>query len=132
MKNTGKNALPSVRGNILAVSANIAIVSVIYLFVGATVSYVLKNTFPRHSADWESWPRWKQILDISVEMMVIVIISFWLTYFARYIIPIIHVRHSLEHLIESTGVQIAFLYAVFVFLEVLDDKLIWVYKDIFG
>jgi hypothetical protein len=27
---------------------------------------------------------------------------------------------------------VSFLYAIFVFLEVLDDKLLRVYKDIFG
>ena len=126
------NALPSVRNNVLAVSANLAIIAVLYLFLGATVSYVFKNVFPQHDASWEAWPRWKQLLDISVEMSVIVVSAFWVTYFARYLIPIIPVRPSLEHLIETSGGQVAFLYAIFVFLEVLDDKLIWVYKDIFG
>jgi len=132
MKNTGINALPSLRNNVLAVSANLAIIAVLYLFLGATVSYVFKHIFPEHNAAWEAWPRWKQILDISLEMSVIVVSAFWVTYFARYLIPIIPVRPSLEHLIETSGGQVAFLYAVFVFLEVLDDKLIWVYKDIFG
>lgn len=132
MKNTGINAIPSVKGHVLSVSANLAIVSVLYLFLGATISYVFKQVFPEHNSEWEALPRWKQILDISVEMAIIVVSSFWITYLARYLIPIIPVRPSLEHLIESAGGQIAFLYAVFVFLEVLDDKLIWVYKDIFG
>ncbi len=132
MKNTGANALPSVQGHILSISANLAIISVLYLFLGATISYLLKNLFPEHGPEWEAWPLWKQIADISVEMMIIVITAFWITYFARYLIPIIPVRPALEHLIESAGGQVAFLYAVFVFLEVLDDKLIWVYKDIFG
>jgi len=132
MKNTGMNALPSVKGHILSVTANLAIIAVLYLFMGATVSYILKNVFPKHTAEWEAWPRWMQILDISAEMSLIVVTAFWITYLARYLIPIIPVRPSLEHLIESSGGQVAFLYAVFVFLEVLDDKLIWVYKDIFG
>ena len=132
MKNTGINALPSVKGHILSVSANLAIIAVLYLFMGATISYIFKNVFPKHDTAWESWPRWMQILDISAEMSLIVVTAFWITYLARYLIPIIPVRPSLEHLIESSGGQVAFLYAVFVFLEVLDDKLIWVYKDIFG
>ena len=132
MKNTGINAIPSVKHNVLSVSANLGIIAVIYLFLGASVSYILKRVFPPHDSDWESWPRWKQILDISVEMSVIVISTFWITYFARFIIPVVPVPPSLEQLIEASGGQVAFLYAVFVFLEVLDDKLLWVYKDIFG
>ncbi len=132
MKNTGINALPSVRNNVLAITANLAIIGVLYLFLGATVSYTLRYLFPEHNAEWESWPRWRQILDIAAEMSLIVVSAFWVTYFARYLIPVIPVRPALEHLIESSGGQVAFLYAVFLFLEVLDDKLIWVYKDIFG
>lgn len=132
MKNTGINALPSVRNNVLAISANLAIIAVLYLFLGATVSYIFKRVFPDHDASWEALPKWIQLLDISVEMSIIVVSAFWITYFARYLIPIIPIRPSLENLIEASGGQIAFLYAVFVFLEVLDDKLIWVYKDIFG
>ncbi len=132
MKNTGVNALPSIRGHILSISANLALVAVLYLFMGTTISYVLKNIFPEHNPSWEALPRWMQILDISVEMAIIVVTAFWVTYFARYLIPIVPVRPSLEYLIESSGGQVAFLYAIFVFLEVLDDKLLWVYKDIFG
>ncbi len=132
MKNTGVNALPSIRGHILSISANLALVAVLYLFMGTTISYVLKNIFPEHNPSWEALPRWMQILDISVEMAIIVVTAFWVTYFARYLIPIVPVRPALEHLIESSGGQVAFLYAIFVFLEVLDDKLLWVYKDIFG
>jgi hypothetical protein len=132
MKNKGINAIPSVKNNVLSVSANLAIIAVIYLFLGASVSYILKLVFSPHDSAWESWPRWKQLLDISLEMSIIVVTAFWITYFARYIIPIIPVPASLEQLIEASGGQVAFLYAVFVFLEVLDDKLLWVYKDIFG
>ena len=132
MKNTGINALPSVRGHVLSVSANLALIAILYLFMGTTISYALKNIFPEHNSEWQAWPRWMQILDISVEMAIIVVTAFWVTYFARYLIPIVPVRPALEHLIESAGGQVAFLYAIFVFLEVLDDKLLWVYKDIFG
>ena len=132
MKNTGVNALPSVKGHVLSDTANLAIIAVLYLFMGASVSYIFKKVFPEHDSAWEKWTRWKQVLDISVEMSLIVVSAFWITYFARYLIPIVPVRSSLEHLIESSGGQVAFFYAVFVFLEVLDDKLIWVYKDIFG
>ena len=37
----------------------------------------------------------------------------------------------LEYYVESFGGQVVFLYAVFVFLETLDDKLIAVFREIF-
>lgn len=132
MKNTGINAIPSVRNHVASVTLNIAIIAVLYLFLGASVSYLLRRVVPSFDSEWERWPRWKQILDVSLEMVVIVVSSFWITYAARYFIPIVPVKASLEHLIEQFGGQVSFLYAIFVFLEVLDDKLIFVYKDIFG
>ncbi len=131
MKNRGINAIPSVENNILAVTANLALIAVIYLFLGATVSYVLKRVFPEYNAEWEAWPKWMQVLDVSIEISAIVVSAFWISYFARYIIPIVPVPPALEHLLESSGGQVSFLYALFVFLEVVDDKLIRVYKDIF-
>jgi len=131
MKNRGINAIPSVENNVLAITLNLAFIAVIYLFLGATVSYMLKRVFPAYDSEWQSWPKWKQILDVSIEISAIVISAFWISYFARYIIPIVPVPPVLEHLLESSGGQVSFLYALFVFLEVVDDKLIWVYKDIF-
>lgn len=132
MKNTGINAIPSVKNHIWSVTFNIAIIAVLYLFLGASISYLLRRVVPTYDTEWERWPRWKQILDVSVEMVLIVVSSFWVTYYARYLIPIIPVKPSLEYLIEQFGGQVSFLYAIFVFLEVLDDKLIFIYKDIFA
>jgi len=132
MKNTGINAIPSVRGNVLAVTANLALIAAAYLFLGASVSYLLKQIFPPQDEVWNAWPKWAQILDVAVEMAVIVVSAFWISYFARFMIPIVPVPVKLEHLLEASGGQVSFLYAIFVFLEVLDDKLLRVYKDIFG
>lgn len=118
--------------NILAVTANLSLIAVLYLFLGASVSYALKRLFPEYNDEWKSWPKWQQILDVSIEMSIIVVSAFWISYFARFFIPIVPVPARLEYLLEASGGQVSFLYAIFVFLEVLDDKLIQVYKDIFG
>lgn len=132
MKNTGINAIPSVRGHIVAVTLNLALIAIVYLFLGASVSYALKQIFPPHDEEWNRWSKPAQLLDVAVEMSIIVVTAFWIGYFARYIIPIVPVPAKLESLLETSGAQVSFLYAIFVFLEVLDDKLLWVYKDIFG
>lgn len=131
MKNTGINAIPSVRGNVVAVTLNLALIAMVYLFLGASVSYALKKIFPAQDEEWNNWSKPAQLLDVAVEMAVIVVTAFWIGYFARYIIPIVPVPAKLEQLLETSGAQVSFLYAIFVFLEVLDDKLLWVYKDIF-
>ncbi len=132
MKNTGINAIPPVKGHVWSITLNIAVIAVFYLFLGASISYLLRQVVPAYDTEWERWPRWKQILDVSIEMVLIVVSAFWVTYFARYAIPVVPVKSNLEYLIEQFGGQVSFLYAIFVFLEVLDDKLIFIYKDIFA
>jgi hypothetical protein len=73
-----------------------------------------------------------QLADVSLEISIIVLIAFWLTYFVHSWIPVLPVSSALEHYIESFGGQMIFVYAVFIFMENLDDKLMHVFQDIFG
>lgn len=132
MKNTGLNHIPSVRGHTLNLTINLVFVAIFYVFLGAAVSYVLSKVFPKFDVEWEQRPNWQQALDVGLEISAIVLIAFWLTYFVHVWIPILPVSSALEHYIESFGGQMVFVYAVFIFMETLDDKLIHVFRDIFG
>lgn len=131
MKNTGLNRIPSVKGHILNLSLNLVFVAIFYVFFGAAVSYGLSKLFPAYDEKWEKSSLLYQILDVAAEMSIIVIVTFWLTYFANSSIPVLPVSSALEHYIESFGGQVVFLYAVFIFMETLDDKLIWLFREIF-
>lgn len=132
MKNSGPNRIPPVSGHIVNLTLNIVVIAVLYLFLGATASYGLSQVVPSFDDRWKALPMSMKLLDVSLEISGIVLASFWITYVARWFIPIFPVSSSLEQIIETFGGQVSFLYAVFIFLEVLDDKLIHVYKEIFG
>lgn len=132
MKNTGPNRIPPVTGHIVNLTLNIVVIAVLYLFLGATASYGLSQVVPSFDDKWKALPMSMKLADVSLEISAIVLASFWITYVARSVIPIFPVSVALEQIIETFGGQVSFLYAVFIFLEVLDDKLIHVYKEIFG
>lgn len=132
MKNTGLNRIPSVRGHMVALTVNLVFVAIFYVFLGAAVSYVLAKVFPTYDEGWEALPLWLQALDVATEMSFIVVIAFWLTYVVNTWIPILPVSSALEHYVESFGGQMVFIYAVFIFMDTLDDKLIRVFQEIFG
>lgn len=132
MKNVGLNSIPSVKGHITNLTLNLIFVAIFYLFLGAAVSYALRTLAPPFNAEWEALPNAVQALDVAVEISIIVLIAFWLTYVVHRWIPIFPVSSGLEHYIESFGAQVVFLYAVFLFMETLDDKLKHVFQDIFG
>jgi len=132
MKNLGLNHIPSVKGHVINLTGNLIFVGIFYVFLGGAISYLLKNLFPKFDEHWERLPNLIQLLDVSVEISIIVLIAFWLTYFVHSWIPVLPVSSALEHYIESFGGQMIFVYAVFIFMENLDDKLMHVFQDIFG
>lgn len=132
MKNTGLNRIPSVRGNIVPLTMNLVFVAIFYVFLGGAVSYGLAKIFPKYDEAWKSMPLPYQALDVATEVSVIVIVAFWLTYFVNMWLPVVRVSSALEHYIEAFGGQMVFIYAVFIFMETLDDKLIRVFQEIFG
>lgn len=131
MKNTGLNRIPSVKGYILNLTLNLVFVAIFYVFFGAAVSYGLSKVFPAYDEEWKKGSLLYQGADVAAEISIIVIVAFWLTYFVNSSIPILPISSALEYYIESFGGQVVFLYAVFIFMETLDDKLIWLFKEIF-
>jgi hypothetical protein len=131
-KNIGLNHIPSVKGQMLNLTINLVCVAVFYVFLGAAISYGLSQLFPDYDDEWKKRPLWQQALDVSAETSSIIVIAFWLTYFVHIWIPILPISGGLEGYVESFGGQMMFVYAVFIFMDTLDDKLIYVFKRIFG
>jgi hypothetical protein len=132
MKNQGLNHIPSVRGYVTNLSINLILIGIFYVFLGGTVSYALSKLFPEYDETWKSQPLLYKVADVSIEVSAIVLVAFWLTYFVNSQIPVFRVSSALEHYLESFGGQMIFIYAVFIFMETLDDKLIVVFREIFG
>jgi len=132
MKNVGLNHLPSVKGYTVNLTLNLVFVAIFYTFLGAALSWILSHAVPEFDEEWKKAPLWYQSLDVAAEMSIIVVIAFWVTYLVHMWIPILPISSALEHYVESFGGQMVFIYAVFVFMDILDDKLLVVFKKIFA
>jgi hypothetical protein len=132
MKNVGLNKLPSVRGQIVNLTVNLVAIAVFYVFLGGLLSWSMWMMFPDFDEEWKKHSIAYKTLDVSAEISVIIIVAFWTTYVIHSYIPILPVTSALEGYIESFGGQMIFVYAVFVFLSNLDDKLKNVYHSAFG
>jgi len=132
MKNVGLNTVPSVKGYILNLTLNLVCIAIFYLFLGGLLSWTMWRIFPEFNEQWEKQSNLYQLADVSMEISIIVVIAFWTTYFVHSFIPILPVTSALEGYLESFGGQMVFIYAVFVFLDTLDDKLKHVFNDFFG
>ena len=132
MKNVGLNTVPSVKGHVLNLTLNLVCIAIFYVFLGGLLSWIMWRMFPQFNEQWEKQSNMYQLADVSMEISIIVIVAFWTTYFVNSFIPILPVTSALEGYLESFGAQTVFIYAVFVFLDTLDDKLKHVFNDFFG
>ena len=132
MKNVELNTVPSVKGHILNLTLNLICIAIFYLFLGGLLSWSMWRVFPQFNEQWEKQSNLYQLADVSMEISIIVVVAFWTTYFVHSFIPILPVTSALEGYLESFGGQMVFIYAVFVFLDTLDDKLKHVFNDFFG
>ena len=132
MKNTGKNALPPVDNHVVNMTLNLSIIAIIYVILGAITATVIRALFTRFNEDWKKQNLVRQIGEVSLELCLLVVASFWVTYFIHFLVPVLPVDPRLEHFIELYGGRMVFVYAVFLFIRDLDDKMVFVYDRIIG
>ena len=132
MKSLGLHVIPSVKGHIFNLTINLIFMSIFYVFLGGLLSWSMWRVFPDFDENWEKQTNVYQLADVCAEVSVIIIVCFWVTYYVNSLIPVLPVTSPLETYLESFGGQTMFIYAVFVFLNTLDDKLKHVFHDFFG
>ena len=132
MKSLGLQVIPSVKGHIFNLTINLIFMSIFYVFLGGLLSWCMWRVFPDFDENWEKQSNIYQLADVCAEVSVIIIVCFWVTYYVNSLIPVLPVTSPLETYLESFGGQTMFIYAVFVFLNTLDDKLKHVFHDFFG
>ena len=132
MKSIGLHVIPSVKGHIFNLTINLIFMSIFYVFLGGLLSWSMWRVFPDFDENWEKQSNLYQLADVCAEVSVIIFVCFWVTYYVNSLIPVLPVTSPLEVYLESFGGQTMFIYAVFVFLGTLDDKLKHVFHDFFG
>jgi len=128
MKNAGLSSLPNVDGHGVSLTINLILLAIFYVIIGFLVSYGIGLFFPDYTEEWKKEPLWLRLADVTAEVSLLVVASFWVTYFARFVIPVIPLKPSLEHYLEQYAGNTMFVYAIFIFFNDLSDKLIFLFQ----
>ena len=126
--------------NSVSLSANIALLAIFYTFLGAFVSFIFYYIFdeygpeddPPRNKEWENTPSWFQIFDVCVEVVIIALISFWITFTINTSAPIFPVRSDLSSYVDTYTTGMFFMYTVFLFTSDLSNKLTFLYNNLLG
>jgi len=130
MKNAGPNRLPSVRGHVVNLTLNLVFIAIIYVLLAAVTAIGIRAGFSRYGKTWTAMPVAYQIADVTAEMSLLVVASFWVTYFVHFVVPVLPVDQKLEQFVELYGGRMVFVYAVFLFVHDLDVKLHSIYAKL--
>ena len=113
------------------VSVNAAFLSIFYTLLGVLVSYILYFLFDEYDEKWEKRSMTYKLLDVSLEISLLSIIAFWSGLIIELAPPLFPVRKELDTLVDNYISGIFYIFAVFLFMESLTNKLKFLFHELF-
>ena len=110
------------------ISVNVIVLAIFYTLFGALLSYILYYIFDEYTDDWKKKSIGFQLVDVGIELSVIATIAFWSSEIIKAFPPFLPVRKELDTLVDEYISGIFFIFAVFVFMDQLTDKLKFLFE----
>jgi hypothetical protein len=114
------------------VTVNASLLAVMYTLFGALISYIFYHIFDEFDENWKKRSELYKITEVTVEVVIIAIIAFWSAFYIEKLQPFIAVRKQLDTLVDGFISGIFFIFAIFLFIDQLTDKLKYLYHDYLG
>lgn len=116
----------------LRVSFNVSGLALIYTFIGALASFIIYHIVDEYDDEWKKQTLFYKIRDVAIELTIIAFIAFWSSYLIIIFPQILHVRPPLDDLIDNYGSNMFYIFAIFIFLDDLTEKLKLLYNENLG
>lgn len=117
--------------NVIFVSLNIGLLAAFYTSVGGLLSYVIYYLFEDHGEKWEKRSLLYKITDIVIELTIVGIVAFWVTYNIKEYPPLVPMSREMDALVDTYVSAVFFGYSMFMFLDDLTKKIKHVYSVLF-
>ena len=111
------------------VSLNAALLAIFYTLLGVLVSYSLYHLFDEFNEDWKKKSSFYKFFDVSIEISLLSVIAFWSAHIIEIAPAMFPVRKELDILVDGYISGIFYIFAVFLFMESLTDKLKYLYEE---
>ena len=117
---------------IVFMSLNASLLAILYTIFGAFISYVFYHIFDEFDEKWKKRPELYKFADVTVEIIVIALASFWSSNIIQQLPPLFKVKKVLDVMVDSYISGIFFIFAMFLFLDDLTDKLKFLHHEYLG
>ncbi len=116
----------------LFVTLNASGLAIFYTVLGVFVSYILYYLFDVYDETWKRRSLLFQASDVSIEIAILSVIAFWSAHVIELAPPVFHVRKQLDVLVDSHISGIFYIFAVFIFMDDLTEKLKYLFDELLG
>lgn len=114
------------------ITLNAAILAVFYTLLGVLLSYVMYHLFDSFDEKWkEERSLAFQLTDVSLEISILSIVAFWSAHIIEIAPPFFYVRKELDTLVDGYISGIFYIFAIFIFMDELTDKLKYLFRKLF-
>jgi len=120
------------RSEMIRVTINAGLLAVLYTLFGALISYIMYHIFDEFDDKWKERSELYKLTDIVVEIVIIAIVAFWSAHFVELLPPFMSVRKELDTLVDGYISGIFFIFAMFIFLDELTEKLKYIHDSYLG
>jgi len=124
--------IPLTYDEIYRLTFNSSAVALIYTFLGALVSFVLYHLFDEFNDEWRNQTTFYKFRDVILELCIMALVAFWSSYIIIVLPPILYVREVLDNLTDNYSSNIFYIFAIFIFLDDLTEKLKFLYLENLG
>ena len=115
------------------ITLNAAILAVFYTLLGVLLSYIMYHMFDSFDDKWkEERSLAFQLTDVSLEISILSIVAFWSAHIIEIAPPFFYVRKELDTLVDGYISGIFYIFAIFIFMDELTDKLKYLFSQMFN
>jgi hypothetical protein len=117
---------------VIGVTINAALLAIMYTVLGGFVSYVFYHIFDEFNDEWKKRSTLHKLGDVSLEISIVAIIAFWSAQIVGKMPPFIPVRKDLDRLVDNYISGIFFIFAIFLFIDELTEKIKYLHDEYLG
>ena len=114
------------------VTVNASLLAIMYTLFGALISFIFYHIFDEFDESWKKRSELYKFTDVTVELIIIAVTAFWSAQYIEMLQPFVPVRKELDRLVDGFISGIFFIFAIFLFIDQLTEKLKYLHHEYLG
>jgi hypothetical protein len=116
----------------IGVTINAGLLALFYTLFGGFLSYIFYHIFDECDDKWKERSELYKFADVSLELVIVAVVAFWSAQYIEKLPSFFPVRKELDSLVDGYISGIFFIFAIFLFIDELTEKLKYLHHSYLG